>query len=257
MIDLWSPPKRGLVKICGIREPEHAVAAIRSGADLLGFVFAPSRRQVSLAEARACLEAARAAVRPDPVLAVGVFVDASVEEIESTVEFVGLDLVQLHGTSPHGAGLPRKAGPAPGSSDLDAAIEVGVTSGTAFVRAIATPPGTSSADVLKRIAAQQATGASPVAWFVDGYRPGFHGGTGARADWQLAAEIAATAPLILAGGLTPENVAEAIRVVRPIGVDVSGGVETDGRKDPAKIAAFVAAARAAFDGSDAALGAPA
>jgi phosphoribosylanthranilate isomerase len=217
---------------------------VQSGADLIGFMFAPSKRRIDHGHARACLEAIRSAVSGHYPLAIGVFVDASLEEIATAIEVVGLDLVQLHGSPPRGVGWSRGS-------------RLGAASGTPYVQAIATPPGTTLADALQHIAAQRATDSAPVAWMIDGYHPGLHGGTGKRADWDLAAEIAAVAPLILAGGLTPENVADAIRHVRPLGVDVSGGVETDGRKDPAKIVAFVAAARAAFDGDGVAPRSPA
>jgi phosphoribosylanthranilate isomerase len=86
----------------------------------------------------------------------------------------------------------------------------------------------------------------PLGILVDGYAEEFAGGTGVRADWQLAAEIAASFPIILAGGLDPDNVGVAIRQVHPLGVDVSSGVEIDGVKDAARIEAFIRAARTAF-----------
>jgi phosphoribosylanthranilate isomerase len=86
----------------------------------------------------------------------------------------------------------------------------------------------------------------PLGILVDGYSEEFAGGTGARADWRLAAEIGATVPIILAGGLDPDNVGAAIRQVHPLGVDVSSGVEIDGVKDASRIEAFVRAARKAF-----------
>jgi len=89
-----------LVKVCGLREPEHAAAAVKAGADLIGFIFAPARRQVSAAVARSCVEAARAAAAGRTVIAVGVFVDASLEHVEAIVEEAGLDAVQLHGVEP-------------------------------------------------------------------------------------------------------------------------------------------------------------
>ena len=254
MIGIGSSTGRGLVKICGLRQPEHAVAAVLSGADLIGFMFAPSKRRVDHGQARACLEAARSVAGAGSVLAVGIFVDASRQEIESAVEVVGLDLVQLHCTSPGASALRQGSGVGDGDGVAEACFRNAAGSSIPIVEAISTPPGTNVADVVRRIRARGSNGSPPVAWLIDGYVPGSHGGTGQRADWGLAAEVAAVAPLILAGGLTPTNVGEAIRIVRPLGVDVSGGVETDGSKDPEKIASFIRAARAAFDGVDVARG---
>ena len=214
----------GLVKICGLRRTEHAVAAAEVGADLLGFVFAESKRQVTPEEAAVCVAAARRAA-DRPVLAVGVFVDASDDELDRAVEVAGLDLVQLHGRTT-------------ASCSTDSAWPV--------IRALRVEPGATTADVVGRMRREGEMGVPPVAWFIDGYHPVAHGGTGARADWAVAAAIAVRVPLMLAGGLTPENVPEAIRRVRPIGVDVSSGVERAGEKDPALIRAFVRAAQQAF-----------
>ena len=216
----------GLVKICGLRRPEHAVAAVEAGADLLGFVFAESKRRVTPAEAAVCVAAARRAV-DRPVLAVGVFVDGPDDEIARAVDVVGLDLVQLHGRT-------TVSGSAGGAWSI--------------IRALRVEPGATTADVVERTRREGEQGMPPVAWFIDGYHPAAHGGTGTRADWSVAAAIAVEAPLVLAGGLTPENVPEAIRRVRPLGVDVSSGVERAGEKDPALIRAFVRAARQAFAG---------
>lgn len=211
----------GLVKICGLREPEHAVAAAEAGADLLGFIFAPARRQVTPEQARACIEAARA-VAPG-VLAVGVFVDEAPEWIADVATAVGLDAAQLHGEEPPGfaAALPLPA-----------------------IKAFKPRPGDAEEAVAVGIAAHLGPRGGAIAALVDGYHPGSSGGMGVAADWDLSARLARRAPLLLAGGLAPENVATAIRQVRPLGVDVSSGVEFDGRKDAARIAAFVTAAKA-------------
>ena len=217
------PP--GLVKICGLRQPEHAVAAVESGADLLGFVFAPSKRRVTPAEAVVCVRAAKAVARR-PMLTVGVFVDPSLDDLREAVETAELDLVQLHGSA--GPGW-RTALPCPS------------------IRALPPMPGAAIERVLGSIDADLNEQSRPLAWLIDGYDPMTHGGTGVRADWEMAARIAARLPLVLAGGLTPENVGEAISAVRPLGVDVASGVETEGSKDAAKIHAFVTAAKAAFE----------
>ncbi len=215
-----------MVKIDGLREPEHAIAAAEAGADLLGFIFAPARRRVTPEQARRCIEAARRAVGiPSVPLAVGVFVDASVDEINATVREAGLDIVQLHGAEP---------------PDLLAALEVPT------IKALKPQPGESMTETMDAAAAYFSTLLHPIALVIDGYHPAYAGGSGVRADWGVASAVARRWPTLLAGGLTPENVVEAIRTVRPLGVDVSGGVERDGIKDPERIAAFIVAAKAAF-----------
>jgi phosphoribosylanthranilate isomerase len=214
-----------LVKVCGLREPEHAAAAVEAGADLIGFIFAPARRQVSAAVARSCVEAARAAAAGRTVIAVGVFVDASLEHVEAIVEEAGLDAVQLHGVEP-----PDSIGSLP----------------VPAFKALRPSPEFTRVQVLAEIKRYQTVVTPPVAILIDGYAPDAMGGSGTRADWTLAAEIKSVAPIILAGGLDPENIRNAIRRVRPRGVDVSSGVEVDGVKDPELIAQFVRVAREAF-----------
>jgi len=219
----------GLVKICGLREPEHAEAAAGAGADLLGFIFAPTRRQVTAEQARACIAAARKAAAPREVRTVGVFVEATPAEVNSIVESVGVDLVQLHG-HPDRRVLGQLLAPA--------------------VVVIRLSPGSRYGEA-RRVVDRYSQGSSPpVAFLVDGYDPDSHGGTGKRADWELAAALADLCPLVLAGGLTSENVGEAVRAVRPRAVDVSSGVESNGVKDSAKIEAFVREAKAAFGASE-------
>ena len=215
----------GIVKIDGLRDPEHAVAAAAAGADLIGFIFAPARRQVTAAVARTCIAAAREAVTERSVLAVGVFVDASLAEMASTANEAGLDAIQLHGTEPPES-LRHLPVPA--------------------LKALRPRPGTGAADVMAEIGRYHASTRPPLGILVDGYAEDVAGGTGVRADWRLASEIAAAVPIILAGGLNPQNVGAAIRQVRPLGVDVSSGVEIDGVKATGKIEAFIRAARQAF-----------
>jgi len=213
------------VKICGLREPDHARAAVAAGADLLGFIFAPARRQVTAEIARMCIEAARAEAGGRPVLTVGVFVDASIGAMNATASEAGLDLLQLHGDEPPSQ-LSRLDRPA--------------------IKALRSPAGTTVAAVEAEIARYRTAIVHPVAWLIDGFREGASGGEGIRADWALGAALTKVGPMLLAGGLDASNVAEAIAAVHPIGVDVSSGVETDGRKDAAKIAAFVSAAKRAL-----------
>ena len=215
----------GLVKIDGLREPQHAAAAAASGADLLGFIFAPARRQVSAAMARACIDAGRDAAEGRTVVAVGVFVDASPSEIAAVVDEAGLDVVQLHGEEPPESLLNVRA---------------------PVFKALRPKPEAIATDVIAEINRYRSTATPPIGFLIDGYSEQASGGTGARADWVVAAEINAEIPILLAGGLDAENVSAAIRRVRPWGVDVSSGVEIGGVKDADRIAAFIRAARAAF-----------
>jgi phosphoribosylanthranilate isomerase len=206
-----------IVKICGLRTAEHALAALEAGADLLGFIFAPARRQVSPAEIMAIGAAVRAAPGGDRVGLVGVFVNETAERMVATAAECGLDALQLSGDE-----APQIMRELPQS--------------LAIIKAI-------------RLIGDDAEQAW---WDVDGARllvdahvPGAYGGAGVVADWERAAQLAHNRSIVLAGGLTPDNVGAAIGQVRPGGVDVSSGVEIDGVKDSARIRAFVAAVRAA------------
>jgi phosphoribosylanthranilate isomerase len=199
------------VKICGITTPDDGMLAAQAGASAIGLVFWPgSPRFVDRALARRIAEAV-----PSFVLRVGVFVDQSLDMMTRTADDVGLDVIQLHGNEPPEmvACLPRRA---------LKAIKVG------------------SDSVLDEVARYE--GAGILLDTQDGARPG---GTGKTFDWQTAQQVRARVPfLVLAGGLTPQNVAAAIKSVGPDAVDVSSGVESaPGRKDPAKLKAFFEAAR--------------
>lgn len=205
---------RLFVKICGITNVEDGLAACEAGADAVGFVFWPtSPRAVDATTARRIGQAL-----PASIARVGVFVDADRPTLERTAEEAGLDLLQLHGSeSPRDMeGLPRRVWKA---LRVDAALAL----------ATAVPFARAAAGVLLDTKAE---------------RPG---GTGTTFDWSIAASLRSVVPfMILAGGLTPENVADAVTIVRPDGVDVSSGVElAPGRKDRNKIRAFVARARQA------------
>jgi phosphoribosylanthranilate isomerase len=206
---------RLLVKICGITSAGDAALAVEAGADAIGFVFWPrSPRHVSEEHA-----AAIAREIPEAVLRVGVFVDASAEEMTRLTEAVGLDVLQLHGEEPPSAiaALPRPA-----------------------LKAVRVGDGFSRDEALRYAA-------SAAGILVDTRLPGERGGTGVPFDWSLVKGLAERVPfLMLAGGLAPSNVAEAVRAVRPHAVDVSSGVESaPGRKDAEKVRAFVDAARSA------------
>ncbi len=207
------------VKICGIRTPAAALAAADAGADLLGLVFAPSKRQIRIEVAREIVTALRSAPRGQDVTVVGVFVDEMPERIAEIAACIGLDWVQLSGHEP-----PQTA----------AALDL------PSIKALRFDGDPSEQAWLER---DETCEAAPI--LVDAHVPGSFGGAGVVADWQAAERLAAARPVLLAGGLTPENVATAIAAVRPWGVDVSSGVESDGVKDLAKIRAFVEAAKAA------------
>ena len=198
---------RTRVKICGITRAEDAASAIAAGADALGFVFyPPSPRHVELEPAR------RIAGRVAPfVTRVGLFVNATRDQVAEVVERVGIDLIQFHGDESPG----------------DCAGH-----GRPYIKAVRMREGVD-------LAAERERYAGATGLLVDTYRPGVPGGTGATFDWGLIpAELAGG--IILAGGLTPENIAEAVRRVRPYAVDVSGGVERDkGIKDLDKIRRFM------------------
>jgi phosphoribosylanthranilate isomerase len=213
------------VKICGITNPTDAEAAVAAGADAIGLNFySGSSRCIDRAKARSIV-----AVVGDRACKVGVFVDAATDEIVATCDELKLDLVQLHGDER--PDVLRPLAPRP----VMKAFRLG-PDGLAPVRAWL--------EECVRISL------FPKLVLLDGFHPGRFGGTGQVADWTMAAAYAATPgvpPLVLAGGLTAENVAEAIRAVRPAAVDAAGGVESSpGHKDAEKMRAFVAAARQAL-----------
>lgn len=209
------------VKICGIRDATSALAANEAGATAIGFMLAPSRRQIDPSTVREILDRLPAA-RPRTV---GVVINEPAETLRRLFADSWLDVIQLSGDEE--------------PSILD---ELPVRTW----KALRFPLGTDS-DTARRSIDPWFDHPRPVeAVLIDASVPGRYGGTGHVADWALAAELAREYPLILAGGLTPETVAAAIDVVRPFGVDVSSGVESNGAKDPVRIRAFVAAALATF-----------
>jgi phosphoribosylanthranilate isomerase len=242
------------VKICGCRSVETALVAVEAGADFVGLMFAPSsRRRIDLEDASEIVRALgsplagiemdtppalfrtesndlrswfehgasaleRMLERKRP-LTVGVFAGNDPEEINEIVDECGIDLIQLSGGEPWSACLLA-------NRQVIKVLHVGADE--------------AAAAALSRIET-----ASAMAVMLDKGSDAAFGGTGETLDWAVAAEVAAAMPVWLAGGLTPENVAEAIRAVRPWAVDVSSGVEAEGMKDAAKIRAFIEAARGA------------
>lgn len=208
-----------VIKICGFRDSVNAIVAARAGADLLGFIFAPSRRQVTAAEVASIMRDVRAAGFTTP--AVGVFVDPDPVQLRSDIEISGIDYVQLSGDE---------------SPEILAQISLPV---------IKVLPAGNDDDLDTMLALTESwRGARHI--MLDASIPGVRGGTGKRANWELAHALTQHIPVVLAGGLDPDNVAEAIAAVDPFGLDLSTGVETDGVKDPEKIERFIANARKAF-----------
>ena len=203
--------ERTRIKICGIREPDHARAAAEAGADAIGFVFyAESPRHVTPVRA-----ARIARDLPPYVMAVGLFVNTTAEEIRSILAEVPLDILQFQGDEPP---------------------EFCEAFGRPYVRAVRMEKGTDLIEWRRRFSGAKAL-------LLDAHVPGLQGGTGKVFEWgMIPAEH--PAPLILSGGLTSENVGRAIREVRPWAVDVSSGVEASrGVKDPAKIVEFIRSVR--------------
>lgn len=210
------------VKICGVRRLEDALVAARAGADYFGMVFVPGRRRRIDPEAARLITDGVRDGDPEGPESVGLFGDQPLDEVLETIDAAGLDYTQLCGDEPldYCRAVLRRAG----------VIKVLHVSNDDRPDAVA-----------DRIDAFSAAGCAVT---LDSQVIGLHGGTGQSFDWRIAARLAASGRrFLLAGGLTPDNVAEAVTVVRPWGVDVSSGVETDGIQDPAKITQFVANAR--------------
>ncbi len=225
------PPRNRIpkVKICGLTRFEDAAAAVEAGADLLGFVFyEASPRFVEAEQVREIIEALH---RRYPVDAekpryrtVGVFVNRPAAYIAAIMTLTGLDWAQLSGDEPVAVleQLKKRA-----------------------YKAIR-PRTYEEADAEASFYAALSPRFGP-RLLIDAYRPGEYGGTGQRADWELAAKMARLRSILLAGGLTPDNVADAVRTVHPWGVDVSSGVEqAPGIKDHDAIRAFVSRAKTAL-----------
>ena len=202
------------VKICGITCPEDALSAVEAGADFLGFVFyPPSPRFVTPETVSEITSVIRHSARS--LRTVGVFVDEDLDRVQAIIRECGLDYAQLCGAEPpeYVAALEEKA-----------------------IKALRV----TSVDDLRQLALYRAA-----FYHLDSYHPTKPGGTGLVWDWSLAVAAKQFGPIILAGGLTPTNVAGAIREVHPYAVDVSSGVESiPGRKDATSMQRFVAAAKA-------------
>ena len=198
------------VKICGITTLDDALMAVEAGADALGFVFFEKSPRYLGPEAAAAIIARM----PPLVQVVGLFVNAELDFVNRTADSCGLDIVQLHGDeSPAYCRLVRrrvmKAFRVRGPESLESLADYQVA-----------------------------------AYLLDAYSPNAYGGTGARFDWDCALAAKERGPIVLAGGLDPDNVASAVAKVAPYAVDVSSGVESSpGRKDPEKVTLFLAEAK--------------
>jgi len=207
------------VKICGITPPADLDDAVDAGADAVGLNFhPPSPRFVTPEQAARLLDRLPPFVEP-----VGVFVRQRLGALRQFLEPLGrIRVVQVHGGPP----------------------EVVIAAPLVHVPAFQVRDAGDLQAIVAYLEECKAANAMPGAVLVDGYAPGLVGGTGHAAPWDLLAEFRPCVPLILAGGLTPDNVAEAIRRVRPFAVDVAGGVESSpGRKDRGKVRAFIQAVR--------------
>lgn len=214
-----------VVKICGVRRLENALVAADAGADYVGIVFVPGRRRRVEPEAARVITDSLRELGPDAPRSVGLFGDQPMDEVLDTIAVAGLDLVQLCGDEP-----------------VDYCRRVQEHAGVIKVLHV---PNDADADAIvnfsRRMEAYASAGCIVT---LDSQVAGLHGGTGQSFDWRVAADLGAGGrQFLLAGGLTPDNVGQAVAVAHPWGVDVSSGVETDGQQDPDKIRQFVANAR--------------
>jgi phosphoribosylanthranilate isomerase len=211
------------VKICGVTHPDDLAVAVEAGADAIGLNFHPaSPRFVTPEAAERLLHALPPFVGP-----VGVFVRQTVAGLASLLARLGrLHTIQMHG------GAFEAADPFPHR----------------YVPAFQVRDAADLGSITGYLDACRLAGWLPGAVLIDGYSPDLVGGTGRAAPWEILADFRPGVPVILAGGLTPDNVAEAVRTVRPWAVDVASGVEqTPGKKDPDKVRRFIAQAREAAD----------
>ncbi len=209
------------IKICGITEEKQALAAAEAGADFIGLVFAPSPRRVNLEKAQRIVTAVRQSGSSTEV--VGIFVNSQATTVNLIAKNCYLDRVQLSG---------------------DESWEYCREIDRPLIKAVRIKRGQSLDDIrahlqegIKALSGQQHT------FLLDSQVRGKYGGTGKVADWNLARQVAGEFPVLLAGGLTPENVTQALKRVAPWGVDVSSGVEVGGRKHIPRIRAFIKAVR--------------
>ncbi|MCL0091919.1 phosphoribosylanthranilate isomerase [Dehalococcoidales bacterium] len=212
------------VKICGIREELHALAAAEAGANFIGLVFAPSQRQVTPAQAERIAVAVKKSGNATEV--VGVFVNMPAPEVNKLADLCHLDWVQLSG-----------------GESWEYCGEITKP----LIKTIWVGQRQKPEEICAALARARVFTSQKHIYLLDAQVKGKYGGTGMTFDWSLARQAAEQFPVIIAGGLTPENVAQVIKMATPWGVDVSSGVEVGGVKDITKIKAFIKAVRSADD----------
>jgi phosphoribosylanthranilate isomerase len=219
-------------KICGIRRIEDAIIAAEAGADFIGLVFVPERRRRLEAGAAAEIVEGMRTQIPNSPRAVGLFADQALDEVVGTINRCGLDMAQLCGQeSPDYCREVTEQTGAEIIKVMHVAVSVSVTGDVC------------GGDIEERMARYLEAGSHIT---LDRLVEGLQGGTGQSFDWDVAAQLSQMGyNFLLAGGLTPENVAKAVKQVKPWGVDVSSGVETEGRQDEGKIREFIHNARSA------------
>ena len=212
------------VKICGIKDVAYALAVMEAGSDFMGLVFAPSQRQVTLAQAEEIVSLVR---EHSDIAVVGVFVNLPATEVNMIATACHLDWVQLSG---------------------DESWEYCLRINQPVIKVVRVERGQSPEEIYDYLSqGDRLLSNKKHRYLVDSRVGGRYGGTGITTDWGLVGEIAQRFPMILAGGLTSENVAQAIDTVTPWGVDVSSGVEVNGVKNIAKIKDFISAVRRTDD----------
>lgn len=210
------------IKICGIKTEEHGLAAAKAGADFIGLIFTRSPRQITPAQANKIVTALKKLGTTAPEV-VGVFVNTPAQVVNRISEFCHLDRVQLSGDE---------------NMDYCREITLSIIKVMRISRNYQPEQVCQDLVVWSKILSGQEH-----QFLLDSYDRDRYGGTGKPLDWDMARQIAERVPVIIAGGLTPENVAMAVKTIRPWGVDVSSGVETRGEKDVKKIKAFIKAVR--------------
>lgn len=209
------------IKICGITDVTHARAAAEAGADFIGAVFTPSPRQVTYEKAREIV----AEVKDRYLPTVGVFVNMPAARLNAVAVFCGLDWVQLSG-----------------DEDWEYCREIEKP----LIKAVHITPEWGEEKLLAHLEeGQKKLGDRAPVYLLDTFAEQKYGGTGKAFTWEIARRAAENFPVIIAGGLDPQNVGQVVKDLKPWGVDVSSGVESNGVKDIAKIKAFIQAARAA------------
>lgn len=214
------------VKICGFKEVEHILAAAEAGADFVGMIFAPGKRQVTPEKAAALVKAVRKLEKPPAI--VGVFVNTAAPEVNRIAEECDLDLVQLSG-----------------DENWQYCLEID--------KPVIQVIHVADSDTVDSIVAKIEEGFNilqnrDVMYLLDTKSDDAYGGTGKSFSRHVAAGVASKIPVFIAGGLDPDNVAGVVEEVHPWGVDVSSGVETDGKKDITKIKAFISEVKAVAGG---------